>query len=213
MMEIEPLHIIKYCVSTFLIILLICFLITMIYIMRSVIKIPNGCYTWITNICTIILFLFLFVCLILGLVYFSPSEFTENADFDSTMREELSTEFSLFISRYAIYPILVVEMVIYVSLNSNLLWSWYMAGELDTIVNKIISMQRMLGIFSTFGWTVDYGTRLFGDPSFSWITTENYCACWIIFYKSIFYLAMGFYFSNAFIRFLCVEYPIEYHRR
>ena len=225
---IEYMHIVKYCISTFVTILLVGFLIVVIYIMRSIIKIPKGLYTWITNICTFILFLFVSVSLILGLVYFSPREFMEEdlsktkfyyntrvdqQDIDLMIKMELSTELSMFISKYALYPVVVSQMVIYISLSSHLLWRWYSKGEFDTIVNKIIFIQRILGIFNHIGWVVDYGIRLYGPSSFSFISTENYCACWIIFYKALFYGSMGMYFSTAFIRFIYVEYPIEYHKR
>ena len=164
---IEYMYIVKYCIFTFVTILLFGFLIAMIYIIRSIIKIPKGPYTWITNICTFTLFLFMSVCLILGLVYFSPKEgFSKTnssstaeinqPDLDSMMKMELSTEFSMFISKYAMYPVVVVEMVIYVSLSTHLLWMWYSNGEFDTIVNKLIFIQRIFGIFDTTGLVVDY---------------------------------------------------------
>jgi energy-coupling factor transporter transmembrane protein EcfT len=87
---IEYMLIVKYCISTFVTILLVGFLIVVIYIMRSIIKIPKGPYTWITNICTFILFLFVSVSLILGLVYFSPrgsmEEDLSKTNFSSTTR-------------------------------------------------------------------------------------------------------------------------------
>ena len=209
---VEYLHIVKYCVSSFFLILLFGFLITIIYIIRSVIKMPKG-ITWIVNICTFSLFLFLSLSLILGLVYLTPRELMDDANMDSMIKLELSTELSIFISKYAMYPVVVIEVVIYVSLSSHLLWMWYSAGELGTIVNKIFFLQRILGIINTLGWVLDYGIRLYGPSSFSFISTENYCACWIIFYKSLFYLVNSLYFTIAFTRFLCVEYPMEYHNR
>ena len=185
----------------------------MTYIIRSTIKIPSGFFTWITNFCIFTLFTFLSVCLVLGLVSSSQREFTSIADVDIMMKEQLSTEFSLYISKYAMYPVVVVEMFLYVTLNTHLLWGWYKEGKLGTNVNKVIFSTRIIGMFNTLGWVVDYGIRLYGPPSFSFISTENYCACWIIYYKALFYLVMALNFVNAFVRFLCVEYPIEYHNR
>ena len=204
-------QIVEYGASSFFITLLFGFLITMIYIIRWVIKIPNGFITWVTNLCFFTLFMLLSVCLILGLVFSSSREFN-GKDIDLPIKEELSADFSLYISKH-IFPVVVVEMTIYVTLNIRLLWGWYTESQLRTNVNKVIFGIRILGIFVTLGWVVDYGIRLYGPPAFSFISTENYCACWIIYYKAIFYLLMTFNFVNAFIRFLCVEFPIEYHNR
>ena len=212
-MMIENMNIVKYCISSFFITLLFGFLITMIYIIRSTIKVPKGIFTWITNLCVFTLFTFLSVCLILGLVSSSPREFTDIDDVDIMIKEELSSVFSLYISKYAMYPVVVVEMIIYVTLNTHLLWGWYTEAKLGTNVNKVIFTTRIVGIFNTLGWVVDYGIRLYGPPSFSFISADNYCACWIIYYKTLFYLTMALNFVNAFVRFLCVEYPIEYHNR
>ena len=211
-MWIQDMQIVEYFASSFFITLLVGFLITMIYIIRSIIKIPNGFITWVTNFCFFTLFIFLSVCLILGLVFSSSREFTGN-NIELLIKEELSGDFSLYISKHAMYPVVVVEMTIYVSLNIRLLWGWYTEAKLRTNVNKVIFSTRIIGILVILGWVVDYGIRLYGPPSFSFITTENYCACWIIFYKALFYLWMALNFVNAFIRFLCVEYPIEYHNR
>ena len=208
----ENMQIVEYFASSFFITLLVGFLITMIYIIRSVIKIPNGFVTWITNFCFFLLFAFLSVCLILGLVFTSSRDFTEK-NLEILIKEELRVEFSLYISRYAVYPVVVVEMTIYVTMNIHLLWGWYTEAKLRTNVNKVIFGTRIIGILMTLGWVVDYGIRLSGPPAFSFISMENYTACWIIFYKALFFLLMALNFINAFIRFLCVEYPIEYHNR
>ena len=196
-MLMENLHIAKYSISSFLITLLFGFLITMIYIIRSTIKIPSGIFTWITNFSIFTLFTFLSVCLILVLVSFSPREFTSINNVDTMIKEDLSSEFSLYISKYAMYPVVVVEMIFYVSLNTHLLWGWYNEGKLGTSVNKVIFIIRITAIFNTIGWVVDYGIRLYGPPSFSFISTENYCACWIIYYKALFYLVMALHFVRV----------------
>ena len=202
-----------YCASTFVTILLIGFLITVIYIIRSTIKIPKGPYTWISNMCTLTLFLCVALCLILGLVYLSPGDLLDEAITQKHSAEEESSYLSTFISKYAMYPLLIVEMVTYVMMSSRLLWIWYSHKELNTIVNKLIFIQRIFGIIHCIGIIVDYGIRLYGPTSFSFISVDNYCGCWIMFYKSLFYATMGAYFAMAVIRLLCVAYPIEYHNR
>ena len=63
--------------------------------------------------------------------------------------------FSL-ISIYALFPMLYVPMNIY------LLWMWYRTRQWDTLVNKLIYIQRICGILYFIGCLVDYFFRLDG---------------------------------------------------
>ena len=161
------------------------------------------------------------VCLIISLVSASthdlpgdePGQTAVGDTLDVESKFELSSEMSDFISKNAMYPLLVVEVVIFVYLNSRLLWMWYSAGEFNTNVNKLIFILRILGIIHEIGCVVDFGIRLYGPKPVPFMSSENYCACWIAFYKTIFYACMGCHFATAFIRVLCVAYPIEYHQR
>ena len=205
----------KYILSTIGITILIGILMIMIYIIRS--TIPKGPYTWISNLCNFTLFLIAILCLFFGLVHSSPSDLRDGAnppkalDFISDMKLELRSVFSDYISKYAMFPLLVVEMIIVVSLNGYLLWIWFSTGQVDTIVNKFIFIQRFAIISYIIGCVIDYWLRLYGLESFTFMSADTYCSCWIIFYKTIFYGCSMSLFSAAVIRFICVEYPIEYH--
>ena len=51
------------------------------------------------------------------------------------------------ISRYAIFPLFLLLALIYLMMNFYLLWKWHTSGEFDTNVNKLIGIQRTIGIF------------------------------------------------------------------
>ena len=209
----------KYIVSTIVMIILFGFLITMIYILRSTIVIPKGPYTWITNLCTFVLFLLVIVCLFLGLAYNSPVDLRNGnipeheSEYNLLKSLDLSSDLSTFVSKNAMFPLLVVEMMLYVSMNSRLLWIWFSTGEWDTIVNKFIIIQRTGGIIYMVGCVVDYGLRLYILESFTFLPAGTYCSCWIIFYKTLFYATSLSLFAAALVRLLCVEFPLEYHNR
>ena len=201
----------KYIMSTIMIIMLCGFLITMIYFIRS--TIPKGPYTWISNLANFTLFLIIILCLILCLAYTPPTNMREEDislnPLDTNL--ELKSAYSTFISKYAMFPLLVVEMVIFVSMNSRLLWIWFYNGDWDTIVNKFIIINRICGVIYIIGCVVDYWLRLYGSEIFTYMSADTYCSCWIIFYKTMFYTCSTTSFSAAVIRLLCVEFSIEYH--
>ena len=71
------------------------------------------------------------LALFLGLAYMSPMDVNEDDDqnFEQGMnpidyKEELSSLLSIFVSKYAMFPILVVEVAICVCLNVRLVWIW-----------------------------------------------------------------------------------------
>ena len=179
-------NIVIYYGSTLVTIGIFSYLILAIYMIRSTIKVPAGPYTWISNLCSFTLFILITVCLIISLVSASTRDLEEDETavedtLDLDLKFELSSEMSDFISKNAMYPLLVVEVVIFVYLNSRLLWIWYSAGEFNTIVNKLIFILRFLGIINELGCVVDFGIRLYGPKPVPFMSTENYCACWIAF--------------------------------
>ena len=208
----------EYIISTVGTTLLSGSLIAMIYLIRSHMTIPKGPYTWISNFCIFTLFLVIILALFLGIVYSSPLGINsqhEDAQGMETleMKEEFSYLLSTFVSKYAMFPLLVAEVIIHVLLNIRLLWIWYSSGEWDTIVNKFLFLQRIYIIIYMLGCPVDFWLRLYGHNTFTYISMENYCSCWMIFYKSIFYAFMTSQLIIAMIRFTCVKYSIEYHNR
>ena len=121
----------EYIISTIGITSLSGFLIVMIYRIRSHITIPKGPYTWISNFCIFTLFLIVIIALFLGLAYTSPTDviYDDEQNFELGKKpveyeEELSILLSTFISKNAMFPILVVKVVIYVCLNVRLVWIW-----------------------------------------------------------------------------------------
>ena len=116
------------------------------------------------------------------------------------------------LAKYALFPILSLETIIYITMNIFLLWIWYKSGEFVTIVNKLIGIQRLFGILYSFGCLLDYFYRVYGTSvSSDW--QAFICSCWMIYYKLLVY---GFHTSHlgiALVRFFCVKYPIEYHIR
>ena len=194
------------------------FLIVMFYLIRSNSSIPKGPYTWISNFCIFLLFLIFIFVLFVGLAYSTPTDSDDNSVPSLHMhyledKEDRNSLVSLFLSKYILLPIILVEVTIYVSLNSRLLWTWYFTGEWNTIVNKFLFLQRIWGIIYMVGCPVDFGLRLFGDMTFTLISMENYCTCWMIFYKALFYTIMTSQFAVAVNRFVCVAYPIQYHTK
>ena len=60
------------------------------------------------------------------------------------------------LGNYVMFPILLVETLLYVLMNIYLLWAWFMTGQWDTIVNKLISIQTICGILFSLGRAVDF---------------------------------------------------------
>ena len=194
----------KYIMSTIMIIILCGFLITMIYFIRS--TIPKRPYTWISNLANFALFLIVIFCLILCLAYTPPTNMREE-DISLNILDtnlDLKSLYSTFISKYAMFPLLVVEMVIFVSMNSRLLWIWFSNGDWDTIVNKFIIINRICGVIYIIGCVVDYWLRLHGSETFTYMSDDRYCSCWINFYKTLFYTCSTSSFSAAVSRLLCI---------
>ena len=146
----------------------------MFYLIRSNSSIPKGPYTWISNFCVFTLFLVIIFVLFLGLVYTTPTNIDEDAGerhhlvgMDPIeLSQELSALLSIFVSKVAMFPLLVLEVTIYVSLNCRLLWMWYRTSEWDTIVNKFLFINRICGILYMVGCPVDFWLRLYGQNSF-----------------------------------------------
>ena len=116
------------------------------------------------------------------------------------------------LSRYALFPILGLETLIYLPMNIFLLCIWYREGEFQTVVNKIIGIQRVCGILYSTGCFLDYLFRVYGLPISS-LSLPTLCFCWMIYYKLLVYAYHTSHLSIALVRFLCVKYPIEYHIR
>ena len=160
------------------------------------------------------------LALFLGLAYMSPMDVNEDDDqnFEQGMnpidyKEELSSLLSIFVSKYAMFPILLVEVAIYVYFNVRLIWILYSTVEWDTIVNKFTFLIIIWGILYMVGSPIDFWIRLYGPTTFTIISMDNYCSCWMIFYKSMFYVMCLCSLTIAVIRYICVAYPIEYHNR
>jgi hypothetical protein len=116
------------------------------------------------------------------------------------------------ISKYTMFPMLLMETMLYVPMNLYLLWMWFSTGQWDTIVNKLISIQTLCGILFTVGKVVDYYLRLDGVPP-SFLLPTTYCSCWMVFYRFLVYIFQTSHLSMAIVRFLCVKYPLEFHIR
>ena len=116
------------------------------------------------------------------------------------------------ISRYAIFPLLLLVALIYLMMNFYLLWKWHTSGELDTNVNKLIGIQRTIGIFYSFGCIVDYFFRVYGSPVL-FLSESTYCSCWMIYYKFLAYSYLAAHLAIAIIRFTCIKYPTEFQNR
>ena len=116
------------------------------------------------------------------------------------------------LSRYAMFPILGLETLIYLPMNIFLLCIWYREGEFLTVVNKIIGIQRVCGILYSAGCFLDYFFRVYGIPISS-DSLSTLCSCWMIYYKLLVYAYHTSHLSIALVRFFSVKYPIEYHIR
>ena len=196
-------------------------LIAMIYSIRS--TIPKGPYTWISYLCSLTLFLIVMGCLLLVL---STSSRVNSFDKNLSMREsnyiqslDVSFEqiqisiFSKSISKSIMFPSLLMGMMICVLLNLRLVWIWYTTGQINTIVNKCIVMQRICIFTYVFGEAFDYTVRLYGPTEYRFISEFNYCLSWTFLYRCFMYGSMTSPFSAAMIRLACVKYPMEYHNR
>ena len=203
----------KYLLSLFLLIILCAILIGMIFFIRA--HIPKGPYTWISNMYSFILFFIATVCICIVLVQISPVDLVDEETLPITklMKQELSHIFSATISKFVMFPLLVVEMVVVVYLNSYLLWVWYITGQWNTIVNKFIIMQRLVISSILISLVTDYSIRLLGTQSYILISSAPYCFCWLFLYHSFVYASICACLSGAVVRFLCVKYPMEYHNR
>ena len=119
---------------------------------------------------------------------------------------------SSLISIYALFPMLLLETMLYVPMNIYLLWMWYRTGQWDTLVNKLICIQRICGILYSVGCLVDFFFRLDG-MTFSFFSPANSCSCWMIYYKFLIFIYQTSQLAMAILRFICVKYPIDYHIR
>jgi hypothetical protein len=115
-------------------------IIVMTYTTRSHITIPKGPYTWITNFC-------IFTSISWSLYTSATNDMDDdeqNYEVDKKpfeYAEELSRLLSIFISKNAMFPMLLVKVVFYVRLNIRLVWILYSTGEWDIIVNKFTFLQ------------------------------------------------------------------------
>jgi hypothetical protein len=119
---------------------------------------------------------------------------------------------SNLISEYAMFPILGVETVLYTTMNIYLLWIWYTHGQFGTIINKIMGIQRICGVFYSVGCLLDYFLHIYGEP-ISFISQPTLRSCWMIYYKLLVYNYHTSHLVLALLRFFCVKFPIEYHVR
>ena len=203
----------KYLLSLFLLIVLSAILIGMIFFIRP--HIPKGPYTWISNLYSFILFFKATVCICFVLVHISPVEREDEETLPMTklIKQELSHVFSATISKFVMFPLLVVETMAVVYMNVYLLWVWYQTGKWNTIVNKFIIMQRMCIISINTSLVIDYSIRLFGPQILIPISSATYSLCWLFCYQSLMYASICACLSAAVVRFLCVKYPLQYHNR
>ena len=110
------------------------------------------------------------------------------------------------------YPMLLVETMFYITMNTYLLWLWFITGQWGTIVNNLISIQHVCGILITLGRVVDFYFRLYGlNPSSMSLAT--YCSCWLVFYRFLVYIFQTSHLSMAIVRWVCVKYPLKFHSR
>ena len=110
------------------------------------------------------------------------------------------------------FPLLVMETLLYVPMNLYLLWTWIAREKRDTLVDKLICLQRVCGIVYCTGSFVDYYFRLTGVHLTS-MSLATYCSCWMVFYKILIYTFQTSHLCMALVRFLCVKYPLQYHTR
>ena len=116
------------------------------------------------------------------------------------------------IIKYAMYPVLLLETLLFTPFNIYLLWMWISMGQWDTIVNKMIIIQTFCGVFITLGKLGDFSVRLVGlEPSF--MLPSTYCSCWLVFYKFLANIYQTSHLSMAIVRWICVKYPLEFHAR
>ena len=83
-------------------------------------------------------FLYIIFVLFLGLVYTAHTNIDEDADEYHVegvdhidLKEEVIT---LLVSKVAMFPILIVEVAIYVSLNCGFIWIWFCTGEREPLL-------------------------------------------------------------------------------
>ena len=125
-----------------------------------------------------------------------------------TYKEVLST----IVSKYLVYPLLAIEMVVQISLNSNLMYCWYTQGGFNTMVNKIIVIQRVCGSLYSLGCLIDFYFRVYeAPPSQEYIGVV--CTCWMVFYKMLAYTNHSLHLVMALVRFFSIKYPLQYHNR
>ena len=207
-------------ISTLLIFFICSFLILMVYKIRSIAK---GTPSWIINFSVFTIYVVVLICLVFKIAQSFPLVEGKYAVFISCFQDlyslslglssyEYSLLMSNFISKYVLYPLLLLETLLYVLMSLYLLWTWYSTGQWDTIVNKLISIQALCGIIITLGRVVDYFFRLYGlQPSFMLPTT--YCSCWLVFYKFFIYIFQTSHLSMAVVRWVCVKFPLDFHAR
>ena len=125
---------------------------------------------------------------------------------------DISSLKSDLISKYAMLPMLFIENLLYLPMNTYLLWVWFIKEKRATMVDKHLCLQRGIATIYCAGTVVDYYFRLYG-VSLSFMSSANYCTCWQFFYRVTGNAAQISHFCTALIRFICVKYPIEFHNR
>ena len=105
---------------------------------------------------------------------------------------------------------LLLETLFYVPMNLYLLWIWYITGQWDTIVNKLISIQTLCGIILTLSRAVDVHFR-FGSSHSSFMLSSTYSSCWLMLYMFLAYMFQTSHLAMAMVRWVCVRYPMEFH--
>ena len=208
-------YLLQYACLILVVIILAVLLIIMIYKIRSLMALTRGPYSWISNFCIYTLFMVIILSVFLGLASFTLNYHDEvtnptEGDKESGLRRDPTSE---FISKFCVFPIVVIQAFIYICLNINLVWMWYTSGELNTIINKFIFLQRFWGIIYNIGSVLDFQFRLFGTGYVAFMSQEDFCASWMIFYKFLFYAIMSAQFAVSLVRYACIAYPIDYHNR
>ena len=114
--------------------------------------------------------------------------------------------------RYTMFPILLVETMVYLPMNGYLIWLWFTTGQWDSIVNKLITIQTLSGIMLTIGRLVDFYLRLHAwHPSV--MKPSTYCGCWLVFYRFLTFIFQSSHLSMALVRWNCVRHPLTFHIR
>ena len=116
------------------------------------------------------------------------------------------------ISNYVMYPVFLVESLLYIPMHLYLLWLWFSKDQLGTIVNKLICIQTLCGILLNLGRIIDYYLRLSREHP-STMLPSTYSTWWLVFYYMLVYMYLTSHLSMAIIRWVCLKYPLEFHGR